>query len=295
MAAALEVSGVTKAYGGTRVVDVRSLVVEGGTIHGLLGPNGAGKTTLLRMCLGLIAPDSGTITLLGRPARQGAPGVAGFVDSPAFWPYLTARKTLRLLAALEGRSSDVDGLLERVGLGSRADQKVGGYSVGMRQRLAIAAALLREPRLLLLDEPSSGLDVAGVHELHAILRTLAQDGTAVILSSHVMAEVDALCTHATVMAGGRVVATASIGELRDRAPHPLMRLVTSADARALEVAPLTLVDGDLHFRGTTEALDALVLALAGNGIAVRELTPVGSPLEDLFLTLTGSPTAVAAG
>ncbi len=293
MEVALRASGVSKSYAATVLDDV-SFEVEAGTIHGLLGPNGAGKTTLLRICLGLVHPDAGAVTLLGRPADAGLAGVAGFVESPNFWPYLSARKTLRMLADLEGLPvAGIEGLLERVGLADRAGAKVGSFSVGMKQRLGIAAALLREPRLLVLDEPSTGLDVAGVRDLHATLRELAAAGTAVVLSSHIMSEVDALCSHATVLAGGRVVSDATMTQLRALAPDPRLRLSTSDDARAMGILVRSglsaeLVAGGLETTGTTEQSDAAVLALAAAGIAVRGLARVGSPLGELFLTLTGT-------
>ncbi|MGZ4178361.1 MAG: ABC transporter ATP-binding protein, partial [Solirubrobacteraceae bacterium] len=184
---AVTASGLVKRFETTTAVDHLDLVVAPGQVHGLLGANGAGKTTLLRLLFGLIAPDAGSIRLLGRPL--GGPGsaaldhVAGFVEEPSFYPYLSGRTNLSLLAKLDGRvpTKRIDEALERVGLAERAAVRVGGYSTGMRQRLGIAAALLRVPRLLLLDEPTSGLDPGGARAVAALLRELAGDGVAVLL------------------------------------------------------------------------------------------------------------------
>ena len=217
-------------------LDGLDLQVESGHVHGLVGPNGAGKTTLLRALFGLIRLDGGSILLLGHevaaPGSGAIPGVAGFVEEPRFYPYLGARRNLELLARLDGEVSPerIDEVLDVVRLSDRAGDKVGGFSSGMRQRLGFAASLLRPPRLLLLDEPTAGLDPAGAREMRDLVARLAADGTTVLLSSHDMNELDGLCDGVTVMRSGRSVWEGSMQRLRAEAPAPAHRLWTSDDA-----------------------------------------------------------------
>jgi ABC-2 type transport system ATP-binding protein len=301
---ALEATSLSKRYGDRVAVDGVDLVVRRGEIHGLLGPNGAGKTTLMRMILGLARPDAGTVRLLGRAlgTAGGAvpPGVAGFADTPRFYPYLSGRTNLLLLARLDGlgsreRSDRVEAALEEVRLVADAAAKVAGYSAGMRQRLGLAAALLRSPRLLLLDEPAQALDPAGARDLRALLRRLASDGTAVLLSSHDMAEVEDLCAELTIVHRGRVVFSGTPAKLREGAPEAVHRLRTSDDAEALSLGKARQ---DLHVAFAADsagldvhandvALDAFVIALGRAGIAVRALDSRDRSLEALFLRLTG--------
>src|SRR5579859_7616691 len=194
----VEVRGLVKRYGELRAVDGVDLTVRQGDVYGYLGPNGAGKTTSLRMMLGLIRPSAGEVRLFGRDPMvsvDALEGVAGFVEAPTFYPYLTGRRNLELLAAFDGHgaSARIEESLETVELADRARDRVGGYSHGMRQRLGIAAALLRRPKLLLLDEPATGLDPAGMRDMRALVRRLAEDGMTVVLSSHLMGEVEELC------------------------------------------------------------------------------------------------------
>jgi ABC-2 type transport system ATP-binding protein len=301
---ALEALGLFKRYGDRRAVAGVDLRVRAGEIHGLLGPNGAGKTTLLRMLLGLVRPDAGTVRLLGRAAGTASSpvpgGVAGFVDTPSFYPYLSGRRNLRLLALLDGVAAGfhdtnrVGELLEQVGLGPQADAKVGAYSAGMRQRLGLAAALLRAPRLLLLDEPTNSLDPAGSRDLRAHVRRLAADGTAVLVSSHDMAEVEDLCGVLTIVRHGRVAFCGSVEELRKRGPEAAHRLRTSDDDRARSIGrtdpnvEVTLaVEGEgLEVRAGDTAIDQYVIALGRAGVAVRSLERKDGSLESLFLRLT---------
>ena len=206
MTAPVEARGLVKRFGEIVAVDDVDLTVEAGDVYGFLGPNGAGKTTTLRMLLGLIRPSAGTVRLFGRdPLLAGAralEGVAGFVEGPRFYPYLSGRKNLELLAAYDrlgagGRSSTPRS--SAVELRDRAEDRVGGYSHGMRQRLGIAASLLRKPRLLLLDEPATGLDPAGMRDMRALVRRLADEGMTVVLSSHLMSEVEELCNRVAII------------------------------------------------------------------------------------------------
>jgi ABC-2 type transport system ATP-binding protein len=303
---AVEVESLTKNFGEVRALAEVDMRVPLGRVHGLLGPNGAGKTTLLRMLFGLIRPDSGTLRVLGRtqgksddPALR--EGVAGFVESPRFYPYLSGRRNLELLAKLDGSAVDASSgrvleVIEQVGLVGREKDKVGGYSFGMRQRLGIAAALLRVPQLLVLDEPANGLDPAGIRDMQALIRDLGDNGLTVLLSSHNMDEIESLCKSVTIMRTGRIVYEGSIEGLRAQAPASAHYLRTADDRQALELArtrPTLSVaegpDGGLAVRSGQEELDAYIFALFKAGIAVRELRLLRTSLESLFYLLTEAP------
>ena len=295
----VEVRGLVKRYGDLVAVDAVDLTVERGDVFGYLGPNGAGKTTSLRMMLGLIRPTAGTVRVFGRDpgvSVTALEGVAGFVEAPRFYPYLDGRTNLRLLAALDGGDANalVEETLEIVELSGRAKDKVGGYSHGMRQRLGIAGALLRRPRLLLLDEPATGLDPAGMRDMRALIRRLADDGMTVVLSSHLLAEVDELCNRVAIVRRGRIVYEGALADLRDAAGLTY-RLRTTDDARALAVCRAQPgiedvaagPDGAIAFRPADEAAVAsLSRALAGAGAHAIELAPHMATLEDLFFDLT---------
>jgi ABC-2 type transport system ATP-binding protein len=297
---AVTATGLVKRFESTTAVDGLDLVVGAGQVHGLLGANGAGKTTLLRLLFGLIAPDAGSIALLGRPL--GGPGsaaldhVAGFVEEPSFYPYLSGRTNLALLAKLDGEvpAGLIDEVLGRAGLTDRASTRVGGYSTGMRQRLGIAAALLRTPRLLLLDEPTSGLDPAGARAVATLVRELAGQGVAVLLSSHQIGELEKVCDAYTVIRDGRVVWDGTAAQLVAQAPASAYGLHTSDDDRALQVAagiPGIRAGrsprGQLAVSVPEGSLDALVLALGDARVAVRRLELLVSPLESMFFALSG--------
>ncbi|ADI12785.1 ABC transporter related protein [Streptomyces bingchenggensis BCW-1] len=301
---AIRARGITKNFGDVVALDGIDLDVTQGQIHGLVGPNGAGKTTLLGLLLGLAVADGGRLEVLGTPVERAldAPdGVAGFVDGPALYPSLTPRQNLAALAALRGhdaRTAGIDDVLAEVGLTDVADDRTRGFSLGMRQRLGLAAALLTKPRLLVLDEPSNGLDPAGKKHVHGVLNRLAADGTAVVLSSHNMDDLEALCSEVTILATGRVVFSGPLSELATENRELDYRLLTSdpqAARRLADDAPGIQVVDDAGIRQDAEllvvralvpALDQLVVRLVEKGVAPRELTPVVSPLEAAFLTLT---------
>ncbi|GCB44944.1 ABC transporter ATP-binding protein [Streptomyces sp. NL15-2K] len=301
---AIRARGITKCFGDVVALDGIDLDVTQGQIHGLVGPNGAGKTTLLGLLLGLAVADSGRLEILGTRVGRAlaAPGgVAGFVDGPGLYPSLTARQNLAALAALRGsdaRTAGIDDVLDQVGLIDVADDRTRGFSLGMRQRLGLAAALLTEPRLLVLDEPANGLDPAGTKHVHGVLTRLAADGTSVVLSSHRMDDLGALCSEVTILATGRVVFSGPLTKLAAENRELAYRLLTSDPKAARRVADDTagirVVDDAvtrhdanvLVVRALVPALDELVVRLVGAGVAVRELTPVVSPLEAAFLALT---------
>jgi len=276
---AVTARGLRKQYGEHVALDGVDLTVRRGRVHGLLGPNGAGKTTLLRVLLGLVRPDAGSVEVSGT--------VGGFVETPGAYPYLTGRQNLEHLAALDDEPGDVAEVLQRVGLVDRADTRVRGWSLGMRQRLGIAAGLIRRPDLLVLDEPANGLDPVGALAPRSLVRELARDGLTVLLCSHDLHEVDALADDVTVLVGGRVVWDGTTPELRARPGASL--LSTSDDAEAVRLAGRLDVQphpsGTLLVRATTAELDGFVLELARHGVAVRELVREGLPLEQAFLEL----------
>jgi ABC-2 type transport system ATP-binding protein len=301
--------GLVKRYKEVVAVDRIDLNVRHGDVYGFLGPNGAGKTTTLRMALGLIVPTQGTVELFGRdPMRDGAralEGVAGFVEAPRFYPYLSGRKNLELLAALDGggAAERIDEVLEIVELSPRGGHRVGGYSHGMRQRLGIAASLLRRPRLLVLDEPATGLDPAGMRDMRELIRRLADDGITVLLSSHQLPEVQELCDRVAIVDAGKVVYEGALSDLR-RQGGAGYRLRTSDDARAHDlaartagIAHLQADDQGLRFEADERHVAALSLELGRASVAILALTPELATLEDLFFRLTeddSTPPATSA-
>ncbi|MHB8532566.1 MAG: ABC transporter ATP-binding protein [Solirubrobacteraceae bacterium] len=297
--APVKARGLVKRYKEVLAVDHIDLNVSTGDVYGFLGPNGAGKTTTLRMALGLITPSEGTVELFGRdPMVAGAralQGVAGFVEAPRFYPYLSARKNLELLAALDGAgaAARIPAVLETVELTPRAAHRVGGYSHGMRQRLGIAAALLREPRLLILDEPATGLDPAGMRDMRLLIRRLAGEGITILLSSHQLPEVQELCDRVAIVDRGRVVYEGALADLR-RQGGAGYRLRTGDDARAMQIARAQQgiehvtsdEHGGLRLQADEQHVSELSLALGREGIGILALTPELATLEDLFFRLT---------
>ena len=304
MTSAISARGLTKRYGDVPAVDALDLTVERGELYGFLGPNGAGKTTTIRMALGLILPGDGEVALLGEPVRiDRAPleRVGALVEEPAFWKYLSGRKNLEYFAragsggdraGTRTRLERVDAVLETVGLTAAAGKRVKAYSQGMRQRLGLALALLGEPDLLVLDEPTNGLDPTGMREMRVLLRRLADDGTTIFVSSHLLSEVEAMCDRVGVMAQGRLVAEGPPSSLRGVADR--MRVDADDVARARAVVAATRgvrlvedagADGlEVVFDDGVDPAD-LTAALVRAGVRVRALVPLRDTLEDVFLHL----------
>ena len=292
-------SGLVKRYGELVAVDGVDLTVERGDVFGYLGPNGAGKTTLLRMLLGLIRPSAGSARLFGRdPLVEGAKaldGVAGFVEGPRFYPYLSGRKNLHLLADYDGGDarSRIEEVLEVVELRDRAKDRVGGYSHGMRQRLGIASALLRQPKLLLLDEPTTGLDPAGMRDMRDLVRRLAGEGITILLSSHLLYEVEEVCNRVAIIRKGSIVyeggldellATATTGYvLRTTEPERTRTVLLSQPG----IDNIASTDGELRFTADEDAVARAAIVLGQSRIGITALVPQTASLEELFLGLTG--------
>ncbi|MEU2613253.1 ABC transporter ATP-binding protein [Micromonospora sp. NPDC007271] len=288
---------MTKRYpGGVTAVDGLDLRVREGEVLGFLGPNGAGKTTTMRMLVGLVRPTSGSIRVLGR--SPGTPEqlakVGALIESPAFYPHLSGRDNLRLAARYAGvPDTAADRVLADVGLTDRAGSTFRTYSLGMKQRLGVAAALLKEPSLLILDEPTNGLDPAGVTDIRELLRELGRNGRTVLLSSHVLGEVEQICDRIVVIDGGRLIADGTPDELRGT----LGQAVLLIDADPLDEAAACLrahdrvraveaVDGRLRVTTDPALAAALNRRLIEAGIDVRELRPLRHSLEEAFLELT---------
>ncbi|MBB5122826.1 ABC transporter ATP-binding protein [Streptomyces eurocidicus] len=313
--AALEARGLTKRYrGGQLAVDRLDLRVPRGSVFGFLGPNGSGKTTTIRMAMGLIEPTSGTVEVLGEPMPRGVrrvlPRVGALIEGPALYGFLSGRDNLVRFDAADPtadprtRAARVGAALDRVGLVAAAGKKARAYSLGMKQRLGLAAALLRPRELLVLDEPTNGLDPQGMREIRTLVRELAADGTTVFLSSHLLDEIEQVCTHAAVMAQGRLLVQGTVAELAGRAASARGRLAVTtpdpADAvRILKehgvtdlVAAVDRVTGELPGRDAPDLAD-LNAALVGAGVRVRAFGRERVSLEDAFVALTGEGFDVA--
>jgi ABC-2 type transport system ATP-binding protein len=302
----IEVRGLVKRYGELTAVAGVDLTVNPGDVYGYLGPNGAGKTTSLRMMLGLITPTSGTVRLFGRDpiaSVDALEGVAGFVEAPAFYPYLSGQRNLELLAAFDGGDAKgrIPAALHAVDLTDRARDRVGGYSHGMRQRLGIAAALLRDPKLLLLDEPATGLDPAGMRDMRLLIRRLADQGMTVLLSSHLLTEVEEVCNRVAIVRTGEIVYEGAIAELK-RGAGATYKLATTDDQRALAVCraqpgilDVRNLNGRISFTADEAAVAELSQALIEAGALIRAMAPETVTLEDLFFSLTegDAPSSVA--
>ena len=295
MSIALEAVGVGKTFGAVKALDALSLQIPKGGVYGILGPNGAGKSTLFRIVLGLVRPTTGEARLLGAAAGdiKALRRIGAVIETPRFLPWLTARDTLKVLALESGeKSPDIDRWLDRVGLTEAADRTVHGFSVGMKQRLALAAALLSRPEVVILDEPTSGMDPAGILEIRALIRELAdRDGVTVILASHQLDEVQRVCDRVAFLDRGRLVREGSVSDLT--AVHELLRLTVSPVDKALAVlGDKARADGDAVL-ATIDRKDApaLIKALVKAGVDITEARWVGGDLEQVFLSLTGEPHA----
>jgi ABC-2 type transport system ATP-binding protein len=293
MDAVVEVVDLSKRYGSRLAVDAITLRVRPGEVYGFLGPNGAGKTTTLRMLLGLIRPTAGSARVLG--SRPGSPAalsrMGSLIEGPAFYPYLSGRANLAVLARYAGVGRhQVDRALATVELSDRADDRFSTYSLGMKQRLGVAAALLKDPELVILDEPTNGLDPAGMRDMRDLIRALGTQGRTVVLSSHLMGEVQQICDRVAVINRGRIVTESSVVDLRgagelvvaaapsDRAREVLVGLPAVTDVRAVDGRLRVSADPDR----TADVTRALVLA----GVDVSEVRRVERQLEDVFLEMT---------
>jgi ABC-2 type transport system ATP-binding protein len=301
---ALATRGLEKKYGSRVALAGLDLSVPTGVVYGFLGPNGAGKTTTMRLLTGLIHPDAGSIELLGRPFgrsdRRRLFDVGALIESPSFYPYLSGRENLRALAATGAQTQRgrIEELLELVGLKERATDKVQGYSLGMKQRLGIAAALLSDPQLLLLDEPANGLDPAGIVAMRATLRHLAASGKTVFVSSHILGEVQQLADVVGIIAAGRLVREGPMDQLllgesvvRVRVEAAELEAASGVIATLLPdhpIAPTGGNEGWLSVHVEPDRAADINRALATAGIYASGLE-TGSDLESLFLSLTGGP------
>ncbi|MGW7686183.1 ATP-binding cassette domain-containing protein [Kribbella sp. NPDC054772] len=290
MDALVEVSGLTKKYGDTLAVDGVDLTVLPGEVYGFLGPNGAGKTTTLRILTGLIASTSGNVRVLGgRPGEAGVLGRTGsMIESPAFYPYLSGLDNLRLLAEYAGVSRQrIDEVLELVDLTDRARDRFSTYSLGMKQRLGVAAALLKDPELVILDEPTNGLDPAGMRDMRRLIRELGTDGRTVLLSSHLLGEVQQICDRVGIINAGRMVAERNVNELRGE--QELVIQATPKDKAQKLLAGFGTVhryDDTLRVKVAPDRAAEVNRVLVEAGIAVSELHSTERSLEDIFFELT---------
>ncbi|EWT01249.1 multidrug ABC transporter ATP-binding protein [Intrasporangium oryzae NRRL B-24470] len=307
---AIRTTGLTKRFGSQTAVDSVDLAVPHGSVYGFLGPNGSGKTTTIRMLLGLVTPSAGSSVLLGHPmpdqAGSALPAVGSLVEGPAFHPYLSGRANLARLDAADlwadprTARTRIDAALDRVGLLAAATKRYRAYSLGMRQRLAIAAALLAPRDLLILDEPTNGLDPQGTREVRHLIGTLAEDGATVFVSSHLLSEVEQICTHLGVMSEGRLVAQGTTSVIRGSSaavarvvtvePDAAVRVLTALGLADVEAVALAGgLDGAFEVRADpgTRPPEEIVAALVGGGVGVRSFTVSIPSLEDLFVSLTG--------
>jgi ABC-type multidrug transport system ATPase subunit len=291
----IETHGLTKSFGAVAAVADVSMTVRRGEVYGFLGPNGAGKTTTLRMLLGLARPTSGTAIVAGHAPGDpaGLAKIGALVDSAAFYPYLSGRENLHVVADLAGIShAGVDSVLDEVDLLSRAHRKFSGYSMGMKQRLGVAAALLKNPELLILDEPTNGLDPQGMAEMRKLIRSMAQGDRTVLLSSHLLGEVEQICDRVGVIRDGRLVVESTVHDLRgdegllvkaepeDRAYGFLSEMFGPELISRSE-------DGAIHIKADPKRSMEINGRLQAAGIGVSELRPFETSLEEVFFQLTG--------
>ena len=296
----IQTDGLTKRYGRVLAVDDLSLDIPKGRIFGLLGPNGSGKTTLMSMLLGLVRPTAGSFTLFGSSPERGGLDrelhrIGALIETPTFYPYLSGRNNLAYFQGISGRgdTGELDSLLEQVGLGGRGGDKFQTYSLGMKQRLGLAYTLLGDPELLVLDEPTNGMDPAGMAEVRGLIRGLAGENRTVILSSHLLNEVEQVCDSVAIFSHGRLIAQGDVTELLQERGRPQVRLRTNNDRKAWEILnALTWVDGVTADNGYLVAgVDAdrsweITAALSRNEVYVAEMAPAQMSLEQYFLDVT---------
>jgi len=303
----IETAGLSKVYRSTRMrhvvaVEGLDLAVEAGGVHGFLGPNGSGKTTTIRMLLGLARPTAGTMRVFDTPVPSGLgavmPRVGAVVESPKFLPGFTGRRNLDLLARVGGLSrSRVDAVLEQVDLLERASDRYKGYSLGMRQRLAIAATLLKEPSLLILDEPTNGLDPQGIRDIRQMIRSLGDSGVTVLVSSHILAEIEQVADSVTIVRRGRLIATGPVTDVVGSGVTASLRVrLADLDAAAsvLQSSRLAVTRASDHLMVDADEPADVTRLLAEHGLYVSELTPVRPDLESVFLDLTREDEQVVA-
>jgi ABC-2 type transport system ATP-binding protein len=294
---AIRIEGLTKDFGALTAVDGLTVDVEQGGVIGLLGPNGAGKSTTIRMLLGLIRPTSGTATVLDESIEH--PGryiehVGALIETPAFYPKLSGDTNLRTLAALDGQpNARIDEVLEIVKLTSRRGDRVSEYSLGMKQRLGIAVALLRDPDILILDEPMNGLDPAGIVEIRTLLKDLSQQGKTILVSSHLLSEVQTVADQVIIIDKGRLIFEGDLAALLDEAAHEVVvvpetvaDLVTLAEVLERAGYALTVDDGAICVAGAVDAPARLNRLAFDRGITLAELRVRDEDLEAVFLRLT---------
>lgn len=300
---AIETKGLTKAFGSQKAVDSISLSVPTGSVFGFLGPNGSGKTTTIRMLLGLAEATSGEITLLGHPIpkqlEQALPKVGALVEGPAFYPYMSGRNNLFRMDAADRNSNPkdrgerVDAALHRVGLSNAAKKKVHAYSLGMKQRLGLANALLKPRQILILDEPTNGLDPQGTREVRNLIRSLAAEGITIFVSSHLLSEIEQLCSHLAVMTAGKIVAQGSLAELSSHGQTRLILRVSDKDRTVASLALEGVTDfsqeGNRIVANVPSDFDSASLnkSLVSSGVQVSEIRLENPSLEEYFVDLTG--------
>jgi ABC-2 type transport system ATP-binding protein len=304
--AVIEIEGLKKEYrrlrgGSTVAVNGLDLAVPEGGVFGFLGPNGAGKTTTVRCLLGLIRPTSGVTRLLGVDSQKDLKTVidrvGSIVETPSLFPGFSGRKNLELLGALQGISrARVAETLERVGLGDRGHHRVKTYSLGMKQRLGIAAALLKDPEVLILDEPANGLDPAGIKEIRELLRGLGREGRTVFVSSHILSEVRQMCDHVAILARGRLIVSGAVEDvLHERSAGGFVVRLADLE-RGLEVLhraglEAALDGGSISVKLSADRASSITQTLADQGLYLSELRPLEADLETVFLELTRDPAA----
>jgi ABC-2 type transport system ATP-binding protein len=293
----IQTDALTKRYGRVIAVDGLSMEVRRGHVYGLLGPNGSGKTTTMGMLLGLVRPTSGGFSLFGEAGRQeeALRRIGAIVETPSFYPYLSGRQNLAYFQGISGQRSagELDELLDKVGLLARADDRFQTYSLGMKQRLGLAYALLGDPELLFLDEPTNGMDPAGMAEVRELIRDLAGENRTVILSSHLLNEVEQVCDSVAILSHGRLIAQGDVSELLQERGKPQVRLRTTDDRKAYEILnALAWVDSVSVDNGYLVAgVDPdrsweITAALSRNEVYVAEMAPAQMSLEQYFLDVT---------